>query len=132
MPPDGRVRRSVTSCSPWTGLVALSNDHSSLKRSLISIFAPYVRAALALVPRRAGEWDRGETAGGPDNQSHGLAGVAVDELRLGVVVRLLVELLDPWHLPPGLGDLDSVRHKDDAPLDRVEEGLEERKDQARP
>ena len=78
------------------------------------------------------QWDRDEAAGGPDDNPHGLAGMSVDELRLCVVVRLLVKLLDPWHLPPGLGDLDPVSHQDDASLDRVEKRLEERKDKACP
>lgn len=58
-------------------------------------------------------------AGGPDDQSNGLAGVAGDIGGLGVVLGLLVELFDSRHLPSGLGGLDAIGQEDDSAIGRV-------------
>jgi hypothetical protein len=68
----------------------------------------------------AGQGDRKETTCGANDQPDGLTGVAEDEFRFGVIVRLLMQLLDGRHFPACFGDLDSVCHEDDASLDRIQ------------
>jgi hypothetical protein len=56
---------------------------------------------------------RDEPADGAHQEREGLQGVAVDELRLGVVAGLLMQLLDAGHLLALLGHLDAVGEADD-------------------
>ena len=67
-----------------------------------------------------------------DHDSDGLAGVAEDILRLGVVLRFLVELLDRRHFATGFGSFDAIGEQHDAPVDGEEERLKNAENQARP
>ncbi len=63
-------------------------------------------------PRRQG--DRGdESAGGAHEQGQGLEGMAVDELGLGVVGGLLMELFHRRHLPALFRDLEPIGQADE-------------------
>ena len=69
---------------------------------------------------------------GLNHHGDGLAGVAEDELRFGIVLRFLVQLLDRRHLAPGLGGLDAVGEQNEASVHREEVALEDPENQARP
>jgi hypothetical protein len=69
------------------------------------------------------ERDGGHTrAWGPYELCDGLEGVALDPLGLGVIGGLLMQFLDPGHLPTLLGDLDAIGQADAGSADL--EGLE--------
>ena len=58
-----------------------------------------------------------EPAGGAHEQGQGLEGVAVDELGLGVVAGLLMELFHRRHLPALFRDLQAIGQADQGVAD---------------
>ena len=62
----------------------------------------------------------------------GLTRVAEDKLRLGIVLRFLVQLFDRRHLESRLGRLEAIGEQDGAPVDQEELPLEDPEHKARP
>ena len=63
----------------------------------------------------AGQRHGEHALGRRDEHGYGLEGMAHDELRLGVGVRLLVKELDGGHLAAARGTLDAVVDEDQSP-----------------
>ena len=73
----------------------------------------------------AGQRHREKSRRRAGNHCDGLTGVAENELRLGVVLALLVELFDARHLASGFGSLDAVSQQHDPVVDAKQERLEQ-------
>jgi len=67
-----------------------------------------------------------------NHDSEGLAGVPEDVFGLGVILRLLVELLDRRHFASGFGSFDAVGKQDDASVDGEQKGVQDAENQTRP
>ena len=81
----------------------------------------------------AGEGQGKETLGTSDQQRNGLAGVAIDEFRFGVVSGFLVKLLNRRHFAIGFRRIDSIADEDRAVINfGYERGRQTRQDKATP
>jgi hypothetical protein len=81
----------------------------------------------------AGDGQGKEALGASDQQGDGLTGVAVDELRFGVVRGFLVQFFYRWHFATGFRQLDPIADEDKAVIDfRHEGGRQDRQDQTTP